>query len=130
MRASRRCPSGPGAYQARVLPALAGVRGPTRKLDADGQGLVGLRTEGAHAHRRDDEPPDDGRRVLDLAEIDADPRRTDSKLIARDRVIGRRTRERRAVACQRVVDGTQRIGREVPFASAPYAARTWISPAM
>ena len=104
----------PGRVPGRVLPTLAGVRGPARQLDADGQGLVRLRTQGADAHRRHDEPPDDRGRVLDVAEIDADRRRTDPQLIARDGVVGRRPRERSPVACERVVDGDRRIGRGGP----------------
>ena len=68
IRASRRWPSGPGAYQAGILAALAGVRGAAGALDADRQGLVRLGRQGADAHRRHDEPAHDAARVLDLGE--------------------------------------------------------------
>ncbi len=61
---------GAGDVPAGILAALAGVGGAAGPLDADREGLVGLRREGSHRHRADDEATDDRAGGLDLVDRD------------------------------------------------------------
>ena len=88
----------------RVLAALAGVRGAAGALDPDRQGLVRLRAQGAHAHRRHDEAAGDRARVLDALERERDRRSTHAELVARHRRRIRAATQGGPIARERGID--------------------------